>query len=201
MIRKLALICIKHCPYSNLRRLLWKTLFGYDIHPTAKVGRCFINVKELCIEEGAVLRSGNLISCQRFFMAEHSRINGGNVFRGSGNFSLGAYSRVINNHFFDLTANVTIGERSWVAGMNSQFWTHGSFKSPSGQIKEKSINIGNNIYLGSGVKIGPGVSVAPGVVVGLGAVVLKSVKEKDSLWLGNPAVKVKDQIDWRNNWA
>lgn len=201
MIRKATLILIKNCPFSGLRRLFWKILFGYSIHAKAKVGRCYINVQELVIGEGAWLRSGNLISCQRFFMAEHSRINGGNVFRGSGNFSLGAYSRVINNHFFDLTANVSIGERSWVAGMNSQFWTHGSFKSPSGQIKEKSINIGNHVYLASGVKIGPGVVVAPGVVVGLGAVVLKSVEEDDSLWLGNPAIKVKDQIDWRNNWA
>ena len=67
--------------------------------------------------------------------------------------------------------------------------------------RKKSISISNHVYLASGVKIGPGVSVAPGVVIGLGAVVLKSVEEKDSLWLGNPAVKVKDQIDWRNNWA
>ncbi|WP_290469532.1 hypothetical protein [Lacinutrix sp. MedPE-SW] len=54
------------------------------------------------------------INCKKVIIGDNVKIANGNN------------SRVINNHYFDVWNNITIGNDSWIAGKNSEFWTHGS---------------------------------------------------------------------------
>jgi maltose O-acetyltransferase len=52
------------------------------------------------------------------------------------------------------------------------------------------INIGNNVWLGGGAIVLAGVNIGDNCVIGAGSVVTKST-EKNSFYVGNPAIKVR----------
>ena len=52
--------------------------------------------------------------------------------------------------------------------------------------------IGNNVYAGPGVKIVGNISIADDVALGAGAVVVKSIYEAGTTWVGVPARKISD---------
>lgn len=117
---------------------------------------------------------------------------------GTANFTIGDNSRIINNHFIDLYNNVTIGSNSWLAGKNSQIWTHGSISTKQG--KKLDVEIGDHVYIASNVNIAPGVKISDVNLVGLASVVTQSFNESETIILGNPSKVVKNNIDWRKNW-
>lgn len=57
----------------------------------------------------------------------------------------------------------------------------------------KDISVGNNVWIGAGAIILPGVKIGDDTVVGAGSVVTKNI-EGNSLYAGNPAVKLKDVL-------
>lgn len=52
------------------------------------------------------------------------------------------------------------------------------------------IVIGNNCFIGMSSVILPGVQIADNCVIGAGSVVTKSIKEKGTVWGGNPAKQI-----------
>lgn len=52
--------------------------------------------------------------------------------------------------------------------------------------------IGNRVYIGAGSKIIGNVTIADDVVIGANSVVIKSILEPNTTWVGNPAKKVAD---------
>ena len=91
----------------------------------------------------------------------------------------------------DLAGSLIIGDKSWVAGRGSQFWTHGA------GIKKRDISIGKECYVGSAVRFAPGASVPDYCIVGLGSVVTSEITESRSLVAGVPAKVIKRDYDWR----
>lgn len=57
------------------------------------------------------------------------------------------------------------------------------------QLVAKPIKLEKNVWVCAEAFIGPGVTIAEGCVVGARAVVVKSIVEPWSVWVGNPAVK------------
>lgn len=55
----------------------------------------------------------------------------------------------------------------------------------------KPINIGNNVWLGAHSVILPGIVIEDNVIVGAGSVITKNL-EKNSVYAGSPAKKIKD---------
>lgn len=75
-----------------------------------------------------------------------------------------------------------------VAGIGSQFWTHG------GQRKKTEIVINKKCYIGSAVKFGQGVEISENSYIGLGSVVIDTFDLPNVLIFGNPARIVKKDI-------
>ena len=193
------LIVIKHIPISSLKNELLRRLFKYEIGQNVKIGKSVINCNFVKIGDNVYIADRNVFSCEGITIGNNTSIHSGNSFRGNSNFTIGKDSRIINNHHFDLWNDINIGDRTWIAGISSQFWTHGSLDTKLNN-KDLSINIGNDVYIGSSVKFSPGVKIKSLNLIGLGSVVSGPFLESETVILGNPAKVVKRDVDWRINW-
>ena len=161
--------------------------------------RALINCKEVCIGDNVSIGNRNTFSCTSLKIGTNTKIFSGNLFLGKGGFSIGENSRIINNHFFDLYNNISIGNNTWVAGRDSQFWTHGSIHTKTDE-KDLSIKIEDNIYIGSSSCFAPATKLYSNNLIGLGSVVSGVFKASNTIIMGNPAKVVKQDVDWRQNW-
>ncbi|QOG03814.1 hypothetical protein [Flavobacterium sp. MDT1-60] len=197
--KSLFLKIIKHMPSNSLRIFLLEKMFGYSIGKNVKIGKVIINCNKVTIGDNVYIANNNLILCKELSIGQKTSIHSGNVFQGSANFSIGTNSRIINNHYFDLYHNIEIGNNTWIAGKGSQFWTHGSIHTKL-KTKDLSIKIKNDIYIGSASCFAPGVCIESENLIGLGSVITKSFLENKTIIAGNPAIVVKQDVDWRINW-
>ncbi|MCI0561319.1 MAG: hypothetical protein MN733_22765, partial [Nitrososphaera sp.] len=126
-------------PWLFRRRVL-QALFGFDIHPTAKIGFSFITaLRHLTMEAGSSI--GHLNFCKgldHLEIGEEARIGNlnwitGFPLGGQPHFSgenrhpslvLGAHSAITHRHLIDCTNAVSIGKYTTVAGFRSQILTH-----------------------------------------------------------------------------
>lgn len=102
---------------------------------------------------------------------------------------------ITSRHYFDLSGSLILGERSWIAGIDSQFWTHGA------GVKERDVKIGSDCYIGSAVRFTPGSSIGDHVVVAMGSVVSGAIPESNALVGGVPARVLKSDYNWKEKDA
>jgi acetyltransferase-like isoleucine patch superfamily enzyme len=102
---------------------------------------------------------------------------------------------ITSRHYFDLSGSLVLGERSWIAGIDSQFWTHGA------GVRERDIRIGSDCYVGSAVRFSPGASIGDHVVVAIGSVVSGALPENNALVGGVPAKVLKSDYNWKDKDA
>jgi acetyltransferase-like isoleucine patch superfamily enzyme len=102
---------------------------------------------------------------------------------------------ITSRHYFDLSGALVLGERSWIAGIDSQFWTHGA------GVTERDIKIGSDCYIGSAVRFTPGSSIGDQVVVAMGSVVSGALPESNALIGGIPAKVLKSAYNWKEKDA
>ncbi len=197
--KSLFLKIIKHLPSNSVRIFLLEKMFGYSIGKNVKIGKIIINCNKVTIGDNVYIADNNLILCNELSIGQKTSIHSGNVFQGGANFFVGTNSRIINNHYFDLHHNIEIGNNTWIASKGSQFWTHGSIHTKL-KTKDLSIKIKNDIYIGSASCFAPGVLIESENLIGLGSVITKSFLENKTIIAGNPAVVVKQDVDWRINW-
>ncbi len=198
ILKKILFKIILFCHSSRIRKFIYQKFFNYSIGVNVKIDKCIINCKKVTIGDHVILRDHNLISCNDLEVGDETEINSNNTILGNNNFKIGSNSRIMNYHYFDVWNNITIGNNTWIAGRNSQFWTHGSTKTKLK--KHLSITIGNNVYIGSNCCISPGIVISDLNLVGMGSIVLNSIESNKNIVSGNPAKIIKNNIDWRVNW-
>jgi acetyltransferase-like isoleucine patch superfamily enzyme len=195
----LILKIIKFLPINMLKISLLKLIFGYKIGKGVKIGKSIINCKEVSIGNNVYIADRNVFSCEEIKIGDNTKIHSGNRFIGKSKFVIGQDSRIINDHYFDLWENITIGNNTWIAGKNSELWTHGSLNTKT-KNKDLSIQIGNDVYIGSSSKVAPGVRISSVNLISLASMVVGVFDESRTIIMGNPASVVKNNIDWRDNW-
>lgn len=189
---------VKYIPLNGLKVFMLKILFGYKIGKNVKIGRSIINCKKVFIGDNVQIGNRNTFSCKQIIVGANTKIIYSNHFIGNATFSIGENSRIISSHYFDLYNNISIGSNTWIAGNNSQFWTHGSIRTKTG--KDLSINIKDHVYVGSASRFAPGTRVSSFNLIGLGSVVSGDFEMENTIILGNPAKVIKQDIYWRENW-
>lgn len=197
--KSIGLRIIKHLPLNSFRIFLLKKIFNYSIGKNVKIGKTIINCAKVTIGDNVYIASKNVIVCNELSIGDNTSIHSANVIQGNANFSIGNNSRIINNHHFDVWDDIQIGNNSWIAGKNSQFWTHGSIHTKT-RNKNLSIVIKDDVYVGSACSFAPGVVIESVNLIGLGSVVTRSFTANETIIAGNPALIVKEAIDWRINW-
>ena len=175
-------------------------LLDYKIGKNVSIGKkVVLNCNEVNIQDNVLIGNQNSFACNKLEIGAYTTVLTGNTIVGGGDFRIGNHSRIIYDHYFDVWNSIVIGNHTWVAGKQSQFWTHGSIHTKQG-IKPLGIEIGDNVYIGSRCSFAPGVSIGNENLIGLGSVVSSSFPESLTIISGNPASVIKKQIDWRENW-
>lgn len=198
-IKRIILYAIKYFPSTRLRVFVMRNLLGYTIGKNVSIGKSIINCKKVTIGDNVVVANRNVFACNELNIGDNTAIHSANIFMGMSNFFIGENSRIINNHHFDLWNSIKIGNNTWIAGKGSQFWTHGSIHTKLGN-KDLSIVIGDHVYVGSSCCFAPGVKISPINLIGLGSVVSGVFPQSKTIIAGNPAVVIKQDLDWRINW-
>ncbi|HVJ18609.1 MAG TPA: hypothetical protein VM686_24480 [Polyangiaceae bacterium] len=204
MWRQLLLLWVCVVPFMRLRLALYRGLFGFKIARTAKIRMLsFLDTRELVMKDHAEIRGfGNVfMSMARVELDEYARIGaprvGLNLFRGRANkgvptqatLRLGKCAVIELFHYFDVCADVVIGNNVVVGGIRSVFFTHTLFKD-----QYEPIELKDDIYVGSNCSFQMGVTVAERCVVGLGSVVVKSIDKPGAFVAGVPARVAKEDM-------
>lgn len=112
---------------------------------------------------------------------------------GDGILKVGKGSSCNYKCFFDLGANITIGDNCnisyQVTFVNSTHEIGSSSRRAKGGFA-KPITIGNGCWIGANVTIMPGVNIGDGCIIATGALVTKDC-EPNSIYIGEPATLFK----------
>ena len=197
------------------KRPLYRLLFGYRIHPRARIGLAILDAREVRIEDGARIGHLNLIlQVGSLEMRPRSCIGLLNILRGGERITLGPYSTVMRLNVLnaipdhDCTTHpvsvLELGAGAFVVsgqrvdftdrvtiGRNVIIGGRNSSLWTHDRQATAPIVIGDFCYLGSEVRLAPGARLADECVLALGAVLAGVVAEPRSLVAGVPARVVR----------
>lgn len=202
-LKLLLAVSISLLPFSFIRVFLYNTFFDFKISKSTVGWLSILNVKEFSMNRGSIGAFNFFTGPFFVVLEEQNRIGSFNYIRcgawasnfsQSSKFYLKRGARVENQHYFDIFGEITVGQETIIAGVRSQFWTHGSFSN------EVNIIIGDNCYIGSGVKFTPNSEISHNSVCAMGSVVSKKFKEESVVIAGVPAKIIKQNINWREEW-
>jgi acetyltransferase-like isoleucine patch superfamily enzyme len=199
-------------PIPGLRRSVIRWL-GNEVADDAKVGLSLLIDTHLHLAPGSRIRSFSFFKGVTVTLQEGASIGFLNVFKGYfdillgedssiGNicqfknggqrlmtdrstFSIGSRSNVTSAHYFDLSANIQIGNGTVIGGRGSSFWTHGFLHFAEGSIRvlnTSPIVIGNGVYIGGFSSLNPGTRISDNINIGSHSSVAGSL-EKPGLYV------------------
>jgi acetyltransferase-like isoleucine patch superfamily enzyme len=188
----------------NVLRVLGYRLLGYKVSgrigfgtviavSEARIEKCKIGLFNLFIGpmiveigEEASIGDRNTFSCGFWTIQEQYQDKKYARF-----LQVGANTLITSGHYFDVAGLFDLGDGSWIAGIGSQFWTHGA------GVTDRDVRIGRDCYLGSAVRFAPGSSVGDNVIVAMGSVVTKKFDISKAMIGGVPATILKKDYDWK----
>lgn len=192
---------------TRLSRFLYRKLFGFQIHDSARIGMSLVipgrlsmaknskighlnvikGVAEVAIGESASVGSLNWISG---FPKNTNSTHFSDQFNRSPKLVLGDHSAITNRHLIDCTDAVIIGRFTTFAGFRSQILTHSISINESRQ-RSGPVVIGDYAFIGTGSIILTNSCLPSFSVLGAGSVLNKQYSEEYQLYAGNPARPVK----------
>jgi acetyltransferase-like isoleucine patch superfamily enzyme len=190
----------------NFLKVRLLDLLGHHVSTKSKIGLCFIRAESIYLAAGACIGHFNLIDCRRLVLLEGAYIESLNLIRGPISvwmasragigkrnnikrsakpvtygpavLRLGVLTKITLGHLLDCTRSIRFGNFTTVAGVGSQFWTHGYFHASLGPDRfrvDGDIVVGNNVSIGSACVFSAGVQVADAIQVGSHSSVAKSL--------------------------
>ncbi len=196
-------VLISLMPLNSVRTTLYKIIFKYQINASEIGWLAIINIDQLVMEHAKIFGFNFFTGHMKVTLRYNSRIGSFNYFKcgswvGTSDYKsellLDEKSAISSQHYFDVAGRIYIGRKTIIAGVRSQFWTHG------GMTTDVDINIGNNCYISSGVKFTPGTNIEDDTLCAMGSVVGKKFDTPNVLIAGVPAKVIKEKINWRENW-
>ncbi|WP_419581452.1 acyltransferase [Stieleria magnilauensis] len=190
-----------------LRRRMLQWVFGYKIHPQARIQASWIFPRYL--EMSAHTRIGLFnvaIHLDRIVMDENATIGRGNWITGfptgtgSRHFShqvgrvselvMERHSAVTKHHHLDCTNRIRIGRFATVAGYQSQFLTH-SIDLVDCRQSSAPIDIGDYTFVGTNVVVLGGATLPAHSVLGASSLLNKGYVTEFMLYGGVPAKPIQ----------
>ena len=199
----------------KIRRAFLEQQFGFQIHPTARIGIAWILPSRLIMEENTAI--GHLTVAKNLDLVHlkaHATIGRGNWITGfplgqrqSGRRLAGAssdsrhfstetdrrpelvmseHSAITNRHLLDCTNAITIGAFTTVAGFQSQFISH-TINIKENRQTSRPISIGDYCFVGSNNVLLGGAALPNYCVLGAKSLLNKAYTQTHRLYGGVPA--------------
>lgn len=194
---------------SRLKIHLGRWLLGWDVHPTAHIGRSVVLVGHLSMGPGSSIGPLNVIKdLEELRLAEGASIATRNWITGFPRASdpsadafphspnrrpglvMGKYSMITVAHDIDCSDRVEIGAYSALAGYRCTILTH-SLNLVRDRFVTGAVEIGDHAAVMSGATLQSGTRVPPRSVVSAGSVVNTLLSEELTFYSGNPAEAVR----------
>ena len=186
-----------------LRRKVLEHWFGFQIHPSARIGWSWVFPKKLIMGAGAYIDHLCVaINLDRIEMRENTFIGRGNWITGfptktnSPHFMhqsdrraellMEESSTITKNHHLDCTNEIKVGSFATIAGYHSQFLTH-SINIIENRQDSAPIFIGDYSFVGTNVVVLGGSSLPARSVLGAKSLLNKQFSEEWMLYGGVPA--------------
>jgi acetyltransferase-like isoleucine patch superfamily enzyme len=198
-------LCVVLLPWI-VRRHVLRGFYGYELHPTARIGCSWIFPRKLVMRERARIGHLNVaIHLECMELGAHVLIDRANWITGfprgnSGHFAhctnrepslvLGAHSAVTKNHHIDCTDRIEVGAFTTIAGYASQLLTHGIDLERNRQ-DAAPITIGDHCFVGTAVVILAGARLPSRSVLGAKALLNKAHELEGQLYAGVPAKAIQ----------
>lgn len=191
---------------SRLKRHLGRLLFGWDIHPTAYLGRSVVFVGHLSMGPGSSIGRFNVIEgLDELRLAEGANIISRNWITGiplsadyfphspnrRPSLVMGKHSMITLGHRILCSDVVEIGDHSGLAGFGTSILTH-SVDLVRDRFVTGPVRIGDNTGIMSGCTLLSGTRVPSRSVVSAGSVVNTRLTRELTFYRGNPAEAIRD---------
>jgi acetyltransferase-like isoleucine patch superfamily enzyme len=191
---------------SAARRAFLEAQFGFKIHPTCRLGFCWIAPTRLIMEEGSEI--GHLTVCKNIdllHLKSHATIGRGNWITGfplgpSPHFAeetarrpqliVGEHAAITHRHLIDCTNSVSIGRFTTMAGFQSQILTH-SIDLQNNRQTSSPVSIGDYCFIGTNSVLLPGSSLPDYSVLGAKSLLNRTFADTHHLYGGVPAQPIK----------
>lgn len=190
---------------GSLKRLVATRLLGWEIHPTAHLGRSLVIVDHLVMGPQASIGPGNTIRhLSELRMGEGATISSRNWIVGvpkaapvypkhphrDPSLVMDDFALITVGHNIDVTDRVTLGKQAAVAGFGSQILTH-NLNLVTDLFQPGKVTIGDYGVLMSGCTMQNNTAIPNRSVVSAGSVVVTKLKDELTLYRGNPAEAVR----------
>jgi acetyltransferase-like isoleucine patch superfamily enzyme len=191
---------------AAMRRSVLEKQFGYQIHPSCRLGLCWLAPTKLIMEEGSQI--GHLTVCKSIdllHLKAHSSIGRGNWITGfplgpSSHFAeetgrrpelvVGEHAHITHRHLIDCTNSVTIGRFTTMAGFQSQILTH-SIDLERNRQTSTPVRIGEYCFVGTNSVLLPGSALPDYSVLGAKSLLNEAFTDPYHLYGGVPARPIK----------
>jgi serine acetyltransferase len=191
----------------KIRRPFLEQQFGFQIHPSARIGLAWILPSRLIMEENTAI--GHLTVARNLDLVHlktHATIGRGNWITGfplnhrqstdARHFGsetdrrpelvMGQHSAITHRHLIDCTNAITIGAFTTVAGFQSQFISH-TIDIKENRQTSRPISIGDYCFVGSNSVLLGGAALPNYSVLGAKSLLNKAYTQTHRLYGGVPA--------------
>jgi acetyltransferase-like isoleucine patch superfamily enzyme len=189
-----------------LRRSFLEKQFGFQIHPTARIGLAWILPNRLIMEEGSTIGTATVCKgIDLLHLKAHAIIGRANWITGfplgpSPHFAhqtdrrpeliVGEHSAITNRHLLDCTNSVTIGRFTTFAGFHSQIISH-SIDLEQNRQSSQPVRVGDYCFVGTNCVLLGGSALPDFCVLGAKSLLNKTFTETYQLYGGVPARPLK----------
>lgn len=190
-----------------LKRWALQKKFGYEIHPSARIGLAWVYPRHLRLgRESRIDHFTVAIHLDAVELGDYSTIGRSNWITGHPGGSdrhfthqkdrrprllMGEHSAITKKHYVDCTHEIRIGKFTTIAGHQSELLTH-SIDVVAGRQHSKPIEIGDYCFIGTRCIILGGARLPSQSVLAAGAVLTKPFETPFSLFGGVPARRLKE---------
>ena len=190
----------------QLRRSFLEKQFGFQIHPTARIGLAWILPTRLIMEEGSAI--GTATVCKNvdlLHLKTYATIGRGNWITGfplggphhfghqadrRPELILGEHSAITNRHLLDCTNLVMIGRFTTFAGFHSQIISH-SIDLEQNRQSSKPVRVGDYCFVGTNCVLLGGSNLPDFCILGAKSLLNKAFTDSYQLYGGVPARPLK----------
>jgi acetyltransferase-like isoleucine patch superfamily enzyme len=194
---------------QSLKRLVGRRLLGWDIHPTARIGRSLVSVRHLSMGAGSVIGAGNVFKqLEELRLGDGASIAtrnhvigfplGSPVFQKSPHRNpslvLGRHAQITVGHELDCCDLIELGDYSAIAGFGSAVLTH-NLDLVRDRFLAAPVRIGERSAVMSSCTILSGTGVPARSIISAGSVVTTRLVDELTVYRGNPAEPVRTLPD------